>query len=789
MPEILETLWKLFVKVLLPNAIFWCIVSVAILISVFGMYIRARRNLRSAEYFLNIVRDVSKALSRNHEVVAFDESDDVIYTTHPQLYGDKEEFLQNLSTRVTASPNYQNFCKFFETGTPCHTTISGSGSGLHNQFKKWLATINTLDKQNSLIGESISVVTISDISKQFAEAEKNSANYEKLENFIDHFPFGIFYINNSGEILGANTTFANLLNAHKNELVGVNIGEFIEDFNSDNVQQKQVSVVIKPRLARSFPAILAKSSMGSTFSTTPWVIYKANSADIIRSHDAGITTDIFTSSPIPSVITTETGEIISLNPAFASMAQDKVIVEGSKVVQVGADICEFIKGEDCDFASHIKQALQHSSNTQQLELKFDGGAAIAKVCISRIEKNRLLIQIVDVTTQKGLEKQFLQSQKMQTVGLLVGGIAHDFNNLLTAMIGFCDLLLQRYTQDDPSYGDIMQIRQNASRAANLVKQLLAFSRQKTIKPTVVSVTEILIELSSLLRRLVGVDIDLQIVHGRNVWCIEIDENQLEQVIMNLVVNARDAIEGEGKIKIKTNNVYVEEALMCANGTAKPGDYVLIEISDTGKGIAQEDIPNIFDPFFSRKDDNIRHRAGTGTGLGLSTVYGIINQAGGFIDVESELGSGTTFKIYITKYTGSEKPAEMEEKTDMTGLGGSGTILLVEDEEPVRVFSARALREKGYKVIEASCGDEALEILNDEKIDLLITDVIMPKMDGPTLSKMIKDKLPGVKTLFISGYTADTFKQDVSKNSDIHFLQKPFSLRDLAVKVKEVLSGA
>ena len=232
LPEILGTLWKLFVTVLLPNAKFWCVVSITFSVSLFGLYLRTKRNLRSAEYFLNVIRDVSKALARNHEVVAFGENGDVIYTTHPQLYENKEEFMQNLSGRVTASDNFQKFCKSFEENMPSSTTISGSGSGLHNQFKKWLATIGLLDKQNTLIGEQILVVTISDASRQFAEAEKIATSYDRLQNFLDYFPFGIFYINNTGEILGTNTTFANLVNMQKEKLIGININEFISNFDS-----------------------------------------------------------------------------------------------------------------------------------------------------------------------------------------------------------------------------------------------------------------------------------------------------------------------------------------------------------------------------------------------------------------------------------------------------------------------------------------------------------------------------------------------------------------------------
>ena len=279
---------------------------------------------------------------------------------------------------------------------------------------------------------------------------------------------------------------------------------------------------------------------------------------------------------------------------------------------------------------------------------------------------------------------------------------------------------------------------------------------------------------------------MEIVHGREIWQVRIDDNQFEQMIINLVVNARDAIKENGRIKITTRNFYAEKEFVCVNDIAPAGDYVVIEVSDNGCGIPIEDINNIFDPFFSKKNESIRKKVGTGTGLGLATVYGIINQNGGFISVQSAINEGTSFDVYIPRYKGKELAEKSYRDEELKDLSGKETILLVEDEEPVRLFSARALREKGYKILEASSGEEALQIAAKENFDLLVTDVVMPKMDGPTLNKLLKEKFPNLKTIFISGYTEETFRQDVSKNADIHFLQKPFTLRDLAVKVKKVL---
>ncbi|MDG2286908.1 MAG: response regulator, partial [Alphaproteobacteria bacterium] len=373
-----------------------------------------------------------------------------------------------------------------------------------------------------------------------------------------------------------------------------------------------------------------------------------------------------------------------------------------------------------------------------------------------------------------LEERMIQSQKMQAVGQLAGGIAHDFNNLLTAMTGFCDLLLLRHRSGDPSFTDIMQIKQNANRAANLVRQLLAFSRQQTLIPRVIDVTEALADLSHLLHRLIGEGIDLRIYHGKSLKPVRVDQSQLEQVVVNLIVNARDALGGRGTIQMRTNNAFIGEEMRKREEVMPPGEYVLIEVSDSGAGIEEKNLDRVFEPFFSTKD------VGSGTGLGLSTVYGIVKQTSGFIFVESILGEGTTFSIYLPAHDGTvEQGSEMmgadqQLSRDLTGIG---TILLVEDEDPVRLFAARALRGKGYGVIEARSGDSAMAMLRDgtDPIDLLITDVMMPGMDGPTLIREAREILPELPVICISGYSEDALRQRISEDIAIHFLSKPFSL--------------
>jgi two-component system cell cycle sensor histidine kinase/response regulator CckA len=384
-----------------------------------------------------------------------------------------------------------------------------------------------------------------------------------------------------------------------------------------------------------------------------------------------------------------------------------------------------------------------------------------------------------------LEAQLAQTLRLQAVGQLAGGIAHDFNNLLTAMIGFCDLLLLRHRPGDQSFADVMQIRQNANRAASLVRQLLAYSRQQTLQPRVISLSEVLAELAHLLRRLIGGAIDLKLEHGRDIYPVMVDQGQVEQVVINLVVNARDAMPEGGTLTIRTSNFTAAEPMPVVGEMLPPGDYTRIDIVDTGSGIPPEIIDRIFEPFFSTKP------VGAGTGLGLATVYGIVKQSGGHIAIASKLGEGTIFSIFLPRYAESAAAAAArregveEAARDLTG---AGTILLVEDEDAVRLFSARALRNKGYKVIEARSGEAALVIMGQdgEPIDLLITDVVMPEMDGPALVEEVRSRRPDMKVIFISGYAESAFRSQASDGSMLHFLAKPFSLKQLATKVKDVL---
>ena len=377
---------------------------------------------------------------------------------------------------------------------------------------------------------------------------------------------------------------------------------------------------------------------------------------------------------------------------------------------------------------------------------------------------------------------------MQAMGQLAGGIAHDFNNLLTAMIGFCDLLLQRHGPGDASFADIMQIKQNANRAASLVRQLLAFSRRQALQPRLFDVTDALADLSNLLRRLLGETIELSITHGRDPGLVRVDPGQFDQVIVNLAVNARDAMPGGGRLAITTKAVHIDRAYQRGADVMPPGHYVSIEVADSGTGIPNENLGRIFEPFFSTKE------VGAGTGLGLSTVYGIVRQTDGFVFVDSRAGIGSTFSIYLPRFdagqSGERAKHHLPEQAIMAGdLTGAGTIMIVEDEDAVRLFGARALRNKGYRVVEARSGENALDLLRGEaNIDVLVTDVVMPGMDGAALARLVRVERPSIQVILMSGYAEDVALGEFSGEDGIHFLPKPFSLKQLAGKVKDVMTN-
>ena len=380
---------------------------------------------------------------------------------------------------------------------------------------------------------------------------------------------------------------------------------------------------------------------------------------------------------------------------------------------------------------------------------------------------------------------------MEAVGNLAGGIAHDFNNVLTAIIGFSDLLLQTHRPSDPAYKDIRNIQSAANRAAGLVANLLGFSRKQTQRVSVLNLAELATDLTPILRTSVGEKIELKIQSERDLWYVRADKGQIDNVLINLCVNARDAMTAGGKLTIRTRNVTERESQKMIGVVGFiPGEYVLVEVADTGTGMSADVMAKIFEPFFTTKG------IGKGTGLGLASVYGIVKQSGGYIQPESEIGRGTTFKVYLPRYlveaddeieTAQTKAASKKAATPVD-LTGTGRVLLVEDESDVRQFAVRALKRQGYQVLEAADGVEALAVMeaNQGTVDIVVSDVVMPEMDGPTLFKELRRRNPSIKVIFVSGYPNEAFRESLGSD-DFAFLPKPFSLPQLAQKVKEELA--
>ncbi len=654
-----------------------------------------------------------------------------------------------------------------------------------------------------------------DISERRRMEKAMHDEQSKLIDFMAHAPVGIYSVDQHGLFRFVNKTLAEWLQVTPEDLVkgdvrlhdvfreapkGVAAHAIVAGAQGDS----RGETVMRRRNGTLFPVAITQTVVmgedGKTLRTRS--IVRDQSPEREWQQALSVSEHrfqrLFAEAPIGILLVDSKYTVMECNHAFHG------IIRRPRGGIVGTGMADLIAPPDRkQMMAKLADVLGGKDQTKPIEVKMvSDREVIAQVFVKRFglavkegatgDENGLMLYFIDATDQKQLQAQFAQSQKMQAIGQLAGGIAHDFNNLLTAMIGFCDLLLQRHKPGDQSFNDIMQIKQNGNRAANLVRQLLAFSRQQTLQPKVLSLADVLSELSNLMRRLIGAQVRLEMVQGRDVGLIKVDQGQLEQVIINLVVNARDAMPSGGTVTVRTRNHKQETHVMRGQDDMPPGHYVIIEVSDTGIGIPPENIQRIFEPFFSTKE------IGSGTGLGLSTVYGIVRQTGGFIAVDSVVGKGTTLNIYLPVYDEADGPAELakaEESSrgeDRPGpdLTGAGTILLVEDEDAVRVFSCRALRNKGYNVLEARSGEEAIEVLGKEgdKVDLIVSDVVMPQMDGPTMYKHVRQQWPKIKVIFVSGYTEDRLREQFTSGETIYFLPKPFTLKQLAGKVKDVMEG-
>ncbi|ESX00399.1 PAS sensor protein [Mesorhizobium sp. LSJC268A00] len=658
---------------------------------------------------------------------------------------------------------------------------------------------------------------LADISQERAEQERFFLDLQKAIDHLDHAPAGFFSADQEGRVTYINATLA--------EWLGIDLASFtpgavtLPEIVAGDGMALVRSVKAEPGTTRNavidldlttttgealpvrFMHRVSASREGTNGPTRTIVLNRTQGEDAsadLRASEVRFTR-FFNSTPMAIAAVDNGGRILRTNAPFLSLFSS--VVDGDAVdrrVRLDTVIHERDRPA---FAAAFEKARLRQADIEPIDTLLPGNEerhirfyvnAVADGTGEGAEESAI-VYAVETTEQKALEGQMAQSQKMQAVGQLAGGIAHDFNNVLTAIIMASDLLLTNHRPSDPSFPDIMNIKQNANRAASLVRQLLAFSRKQTLRPEVLNLTDVLADLRMLLARLVGNEIKLKVDHGRDLWPVKVDIGQFEQVVVNLAVNARDAMPAGGDLTVRTRNVTAEQCKSFSYRELTPADYVVVEVEDSGSGIAPDVLKKIFEPFFTTKE------VGKGTGLGLSMVYGIIKQTGGFIFCDSEIGKGSTFRIFLPRHiVEAKKPGDVSEAPvapvkaadSAKDLSGSATVLLVEDEDAVRMGGSRALTSRGYTVHEASSGVEALEVFEalGGKVDIVVSDVVMPEMDGPTLLGELRKRQPDIKFVFVSGYAEDAFARNLPPDAQFGFLPKPFSLKQLATVVKDVLES-
>jgi two-component system cell cycle sensor histidine kinase/response regulator CckA len=640
---------------------------------------------------------------------------------------------------------------------------------------------------------------VADITQERTREIETVSGLEATLAFYDSLPQGLFAVMPDGRIAHVNATLSQWLRLRPESGRALTLLDIVSADGAALIRaaartaqsrMTRLDLDLLREDGRVFPAHLVCRGHGPRGIVSVLVLDRSDEPTraAAQAQSEVRLTRVVQTAPFGIATADADGRIATANAAFMRM----FAVEGRGVPTTVAGIVPADEEETGrELAKALERAIAGRAGIAPIEVFFGAQRELARrIYVTALPagprgRPGAILYAIDATEQKALELKFAQSHKMEAVGKLAGGVAHDFNNVLTAIIGFSDLLLQTHRQTDPSYRDIMNIKSSAQRAAGLVRQLLAFSRRQTMQDEVLELGEVLTDLSALLNRAMGEKIELKIVSGRDLWYVKADKTQFEQVIINLAVNARDAMPDGGCLSVRTRNMSERESLKLGDLGIAAGEYVLIEVEDTGVGMSEEVMAKAFEPFFTTKD------VGKGTGLGLSTVYGIVKQTGGYVFADSELGKGTTFRIYLPRHIveREEEIAPREKaKESPRDLTGSGRVLLVEDEDVVRSFAARALSRQGYEVLEAGTGVEALEVMAREKgkIDLVVSDVIMPEMDGPTLLKELRKTSPGLKFIFVSGYPDDAFKKSLDENEAYAFLPKPFTLPQLAAKVKEEL---
>ena len=697
-------------------------------------------------------------------------------------------------------------------------------TGLNDKSLSWLRLrVRPLSSGRS--AARMTLWTVTDVTRDRERQENIFQELQHAIDYLDHAPAGFFSVDGAGQIGYLNATLASWLD---HDLAQVGSGGLkLTDIVSGNgaallttlsaapgeVKTEVMDIDFKTRTGHTLPVRLfhkvAFGADGKPGASRTLVLNRARG----EANDAERSAEVrfmrfFQSTPMAIATVDKAGRIARTNALFARMFP-QALKDGAD----GRSILSVVAERDREpLEAAIRKAASGQSEIAPVETAVTGdGERWGCFYASPVEEGdgeAAIVYVLDTTGQRTLENQVNQRARMESVGQLAGGIAHDFNNVLSAIMMATDFLLNAHKPTDPSFQDIMQIKQNANRAASLVRQLLAFSRRQTLRPQVLDLGERLEDLTIMLRRLIGEKVKLDVKHARDLWPVKADISQFEQVIVNLAVNARDAMPDGGKLDIRTANISAADAAKLQYKGMPAADYVLVEVADTGTGIPPEIIDKIFEPFFSTKE------VGKGTGLGLSTVYGIVKQTGGFVYPESAPGKGTTFRIFLPRHvaetadtadafeprprvespsvtpSSGETPVPVASAADLTG---HGTILLVEDEEGLRALNARGLNSRGYTVLEAGNGIEAIEMFrkHDGKVDLVVSDVVMPEMDGPTLLKELRKRNPALKIIFVSGYAEEAFAKNLPPNDDrkqFSFLPKPFTLKQLVAAVKDTMAA-
>ena len=641
--------------------------------------------------------------------------------------------------------------------------------------------------------------SVSDVTGERARHENAFQELQHAIDFLDHAPAGFFSALPDGGISYINATLSGWLGYDLAQVGsgGLKLADIVAGGGAamlgampgkaGEVKTGQFDIDLKCRNGKNLPVrLLHRLVFDEARQPGPsrtLVINRApgeEPAEDLRAAEVRFAR-FFNLTPMAIATVEASGRITSSNAAFARLAPDAL--KGGETSFYAA----LLERDRPAARAALEAAAQGRGDIPPLDVALEGEAKkLARLFISAAEPGEAegaaaTIFALDTTEQRALQENFAQSQKMQAIGVLAGGIAHDFNNVLTAILGYADLLLVNHRPTDPSFQDIMNIKQNANRAAGLVRQLLAFSRRQTLRPQVLQLGDVISDLQMLLQKLTGERTTLDIKHGRDLGLVKADISQFEQVLVNLVVNARDAVPDRGgKVQIRTGNVTEAECEGFQEAALPAANYVLVEVEDNGHGIPADVKEKIFEPFFTTKE------VGKGTGLGLSMVYGIVKQTGGFVFCDSEVNKGTTFRIFLPQHelALNEEVARKEAAKPSGDLTGHGRILLVEDEEAVRAFGKRALTSRGYTVIEAASGLEALEAVEAEngQIDLIVSDVVMPEMDGPTMFAELRKRGIKAKVIFVSGYAEEAFSKNLPEG-DFVFLPKPFSLKQLVEAVK------